>query len=875
MGILTFVHFFSFFTQLFLAIYVFIQNRRSWLNRSCAALIASFSIWSFGRIFIHNYQTTKAAATIFENISSIGWCSFSALFLWFVLVLTQQRRILSKWIIYLVLFFPPMIFIYQQWAGNLVEDHVHYSYGWPGIWSSSIWADFFYLYMSIFVLAGLHFLFSFEKKTSDQIKKKQIRMISITGLICLPLGTLVDIILPLFRIHIIPNIANVVVVVWVIGLAYASVKYKFLTITPATAAENIISTMGDALILLDVEGKVVTVNKAAFEMLGYGEHELIHKSLDLFLYNDKETGTSGEMLVRGAKVGRCDLTFMKKNGKKVNVSFLSSVLKDQEANLVGIVCIARDISRRIQIERELKIYRDHLEELVEARTVELRKSREKYRTLTNNLNVGICRCTMGPTGKFVEANPAAIKIFRYKSRKEFLALQTAGIYPSLKTKKQLEDAILKKGFVRHTDLKLKRKDGIHITCFISAVGIKDARGHYTYYDAVIQDITEQRQLERQLFMAQKMEAIGRLSGGIAHDFNNQLTSIIGYSEMTVRKLGEASPLKDYLKRIIKAADHSKELTQQLLAFSRRAMIQPRVLNLNQVLETFQHLLMPVIGEDIIFEFVPDDELGNIKADPIQIEQILMNLAVNARDAMTTGGKLVFLTQDIDLSESFVKKYPYVKPGPYVLLSVTDTGIGMEKETLSRIFDPFFTTKEQGMGTGLGLSTVYGIVKQNDGYIHFFSKPGQGTTARIYLPRVDEPAEEIMPIQDNDKLLSGDETIMVVEDEELVRELAVKILSECGYRVLEAKNGIEALSLWKKTTTTVDLLLTDVVMPIMSGRQLAGKLVRLNPKLRVLYMTGYSESVVNKQMESGKNSYYLRKPFTSNGLARQVRRMLNS
>ena len=404
----------------------------------------------------------------------------------------------------------------------------------------------------------------------------------------------------------------------------------------------------------------------------------------------------------------------------------------------------------------------------------------------------------------------------------------------------------------------------------------------TFYDdsgepilsvGTIQDITEQKNLEAQLLQSQKMEAIGKLSGGVAHDFNNLLTSITGNAELLSMKLQKDSPLKEYAKEISKASDRAASLTRQLLAFSRKQVLQPKVMSLNGAILDMEKMLRRLIGEDIDLKTTLSDELGNVEADPGQVEQVILNLCVNARDAMPRGGKITIETANVELDESYTRTHRTVIPGPYVMMAISDDGAGMDKETQSRIFDPFFTTKERGKGTGLGLSTVYGIVKQSEGNIWVYSEPGKGTTFKIYLPRVEKSVEKIVKTKEPVKSLTGTETVLVVEDDGMVRKLAHKVLKDYGYKVLVAENGKEGLKICEENKGPIHLMLTDVVMPEMGGRKLADHLKDLRPEIKVLYMSGYTDNTIVHHGILDKGMNFIQKPFTPETLAAKVRGML--
>lgn len=392
---------------------------------------------------------------------------------------------------------------------------------------------------------------------------------------------------------------------------------------------------------------------------------------------------------------------------------------------------------------------------------------------------------------------------------------------------------------------------------------------------IARDISERKQLEEQLRQAQKMEAVGRLAGGIAHDFNNLLTAINGYSELAMRKLEEVDPLRLNLEEIRKAGDRAAALTRQLLAFSRKQILHPKVINLNAVVADMERMLKRLIGEDIDMRVILKPELGNVKADIGQIEQVIMNLVVNARDAMPRGGKLTIETANIYLGEEYAKHHISVEPGSYVMLAISDNGCGMDKETKARIFEPFFTTKEHGKGTGLGLSTVYGIVKQSKGDIWIYSETGRGTSFKIYLPYVEEEAEIVRPRRDGRPMPKGNETILLVEDDELVRNVAREVLELNGYKVLEAASGMEAEMICRNYEETIHLMLTDIVMPETSGRVAAEQVKELHPETSVLFMSGYTEDAIHHYYVPNGELNFIEKPFTPNDLAWKVREILDA
>jgi signal transduction histidine kinase len=406
--------------------------------------------------------------------------------------------------------------------------------------------------------------------------------------------------------------------------------------------------------------------------------------------------------------------------------------------------------------------------------------------------------------------------------------------------------------------------------------LRDAQGRAVKMVGVAQDITERKQLEAQLVQSQKMEAIGRLAGGVAHDFNNILTAILGYSDVLLAQAGQDHPWREDLDEIRKAGERAASLTKQLLAFSRKQVLAPEVINLNTVVANVDKILRRVIGEDLELVMSGDASLAPVRADPGQIEQVLLNLAVNARDAMPRGGRLTVETRNVVLDEAYAREHVPIVPGRYVLLQVSDTGEGMDRETRSHIFEPFFTTKEMGKGTGLGLSTVYGIIKQSGGFIWVDSEPGKGTVFQIHLPPSDSPRAVGNPGGSGAGAeRGGGETIFVVEDEDSVRSLARGILQANGYTVFDFSSGEAALSQLTANPEPVHLLLTDVVMPRLDGPQLAARVTALRPDIRVVYMSGYTDSSFGGRGLGKLDAPLIQKPFTPEMLAKRIRETLDS
>jgi two-component system cell cycle sensor histidine kinase/response regulator CckA len=505
----------------------------------------------------------------------------------------------------------------------------------------------------------------------------------------------------------------------------------------------------------------------------------------------------------------------------------------------------------------------------------IQKSEAKFQAIFEGMAVGIA--LIHTDGRIMESNQALQKMLGYRGEELYNRIMDELVHPEDANQGLELHKSLMAGERDHYQIERRylRKDGEIVWGRLNVSRSYGLGEDPPYTIHMIEDITGWKQMEMQFLQSQKMETVGQLAGGIAHDLNNLFTILSGYSQLSLLEISEDHPLRGNLEEIRRTTGRAAELTQRLLAFSRRQAMDMKVLDLNQLLKGLEKMLGRIIGEDIELIIRLAEDLGEVKADPGQIEQAILNLVVNARDAMPNGGKLIIETHNVELDETYARSHFNVIPGRYILLSVTDTGCGMSPEVKERIFDPFFTTKGKTRGTGLGLSTVYGIVKQSGGYIWVYSEINQGTTFKIYLPWVDEEAENLSRQEETGDFPRGEETILLVEDEDSLRSLTAKVLCDQGYTVLEAANGEEAMRLaCEPAHKKIDLVLTDLVMPQMGGKELVEQFKHLHPESRILFISGYTDGIIIHQASLSPETPFLQKPFSPMELARKVRAVLD-
>ncbi len=624
-----------------------------------------------------------------------------------------------------------------------------------------------------------------------------------------------------------------------------------------TRYRRLFETAKDGILILDFKtGQIVDVNPFLIEMLGYTHGEFVGKRLwEIGPFKDISASRSAfsELQTKGV-IRYEDLPLETKDGRRINVEFVSNVYPVDGTQVVQ--CNIRDITERVRAEAALKISETH------------------HRSVFEGAVHGIYRGTLD--GRFLDVNPALAAMLGYSSAEEVLKLSVAQDVFSepeeglrLLHKWQLTAEI-------EEEVQWKRRDQRLITVRLSGRVLRTENQRAAGLEVIAEDVTERRALEEQLRQAQKIEAVGQLAGGMAHEFNNYLGIVLGYSELLLEETSATEGLRRNVAEIKAATQRAASLTRQLLALSRRQVLEPKVLDVNVVVWETHKLLRRLIPGNIDLVPVLEPNLQPVKVDPAQIQQILINLVVNARDAMPQGGKVVIETANVELDEEYAGHHIEVQPGRYVMLAVSDNGSGIDEQTQARIFEPFFTTKQKGKGTGLGLSTVYGIVRQSGGHITVESALREGTRFRIYLPPTAvtelKVEDETPPMQT--EILSGTEAVLVVEDEPALRRLISVSLQKRGYTVLAAEDGTEAIGILENNPGKVDLVVSDIMMPKLNGLELRKKAILLRPEMRFLFISGYAEDTIGQTAHLPQDAGYLEKPFLPIELARKVRALLN-
>ena len=622
--------------------------------------------------------------------------------------------------------------------------------------------------------------------------------------------------------------------------------------------QEFVDRLPDGIYRSTPRGRFLTVNSALVKMLGYAsKEELLVVNIPEDLYFSAKDRIEAKKNFKGDKSANLIARLKKKDGSELWVEDHGQQIFDARGRVIYYEGILRDITQRRQIQNAL------------------RESEEKYRSLFEESKDAVFIST--PEGRLIDINSAGVDLFGYTSKDEILSINIAQeLYINPHDRGVFHKTLAKAGFVKNYELILKRKDGKKLIALESATVVRDEQGKTVAYQGIIHDLTERKQIEEQLFQAQKMETVGTLVGGIAHEFNNLLTVILGNAEFGKQDSRPSDAVYRNFNRIKAAAIQARDIIRQLLSFSRRQCLQTKQLNLNETIEKFLKMVQRILNENIKLKADLSPDLAHVLADPVQIQQVLMNLCVNAQQAMPQGGQIIIKTRNIKAEQIKGFARPNTKSNKLIQLTITDTGIGMDKKTQAKIFEPFFTTKGEGTGTGLGLSVVFGIVQQHNGHIEVFSKSNMGTTFHIYFPamsvsKIVEHENKNVPV-----IRGGRETILVVEDEEAVLNVAVRILTRFGYHVLKAQNGKQGYKIFKAEHERIDLVILDSVLPEYDGREVFKKMRSINPDLAVLLVSGYDiKAEFDDLVQPEKaNIQVLKKPYSKEILGKAVRELLD-
>ncbi|MBD3343795.1 MAG: PAS domain S-box protein [Chitinivibrionales bacterium] len=882
---LSYIHFFAAVSFLFLAISVFLRNRKSTLNQACSITLLCFFIWSFGVSFVHNPFISRERAILFENIASVGWISYGIFFILFAAIFSGNKRLLQSKPFWIFLGITAAIFNYKQWSDGLITNHTLQSFGWYGIWTKSLWPILFFIYYFSLSALGLLIIVRARIRAVSVFKRQQATIVFITGIVPLFLGTITNVVIRHIDAIIFPPVANIFILFWASGMVFAITKYRFLSITPSVAAQKIISTMTDMLVLVDLNGNIASINYSILKHLHYTQEELEGAPVETLFPQLRDPGVYNilDRISQQGTIQNYELTFVSRKGKPIPVSINASLLPES-----GVVIVARDIRLHKEAREALQKAKSELQIAVLERTRELEnaveelrqevRTRQKAESDLRESEEGFKRLfEYAPDayyihdmkGTFLDGNRQAERIVGL-SREKLIGSNLLKL--NLLSQDQLPRAVKNLAWnaggkgTGPDEFILTRKDESTVPVEISTYPLTVKSKKVVL--GIARDITlrkrveeEKKALEAQLRQAQKMEAIGLLAGGIAHDFNNALGAIAGYADLIKQSFGKDNPrLLKYASMIFNSSERAADLTTKLLAFARRGKFESSAIHVNDIIDEVIGLLERTVPKNIMI-------LQNLNADPsviigdhTQIQNAILNLALNARDAMPQGGTLSFNSELVELDEKFAQEHPYhVVQGTYVYVTVDDTGIGMDEETKKRIFEPFFTTKEKGKGTGLGLASVYGTIKSHNGYIEVYSETGNGTSVVMYFPAAHDTSSE--QTECDIEIIKGTGTILVVDDEQSIRDMASDLLSTMGYTVITCNDGVECERYYADHFKEIDVVIIDIVMPHCDGYSCFVSLKRINANIKALVSSGHAMNEAAQKILDAGALGFIQKPFS--------------
>jgi PAS domain S-box-containing protein len=891
----SYCHFFVAIIYAILGVIILFKDHRSRLNQTCAAIFACFFLWSFAFVWMHHPETSKATAEVFEKVASVGWICFGFFHLWFAWIYTNRRPFALFKPIAAFFIVVPIILIYQQMMSNaLIGPSLLRDFGWLSIWKKSVWSYVYFIYYPITVILGLYILYDYRKKTDNSIIKLQSVVLIVSGIATFVVGSVINILLPMVIARPFAPIADAAALIWAVGLAYVAIKYNMLDINPFIAAQRIITAMKDLLFLLDTHGRIISVNQSAIETLACSDNQLIGRPfVDIIAGTEAGRDRIAKTIIESPALTR-ETALAFGTGNSIPVSLSTSMIPG-----TGIVCVAHDISLQKQRTELLNEAKKRLETEVALAVEELQKTNfllkkeiaerkqaalalmeteERFRVIYEHAPDGIF--LVDTEGNFIDGNTEVRRILgkddkQLKGQSAF----TLGLLPGPGHSVGTDDGRPSKpGIIPgSTEATLVRHDGSTAPVEINSHRIKI--GERNLILGVVRDLThrkkaeqEAEELKRELHQAQKMEAIGRLAGGIAHDFNNLLGGIMGYAGLLRKKLDQSGPEETRIvQKIIEAARQASHRTAQLLAFARKGKYQIASVNMHDLIDDVVGLLENTIDRKISLKKNLAASAATVMGDRSQLHSAILNLGVNARDALPSGGDILFSTDAVRIGSDLAQNYPYaVTPGDFFKMVIADNGVGMDEKVRSRIFEPFFSTKESGKGTGLGLASVYGTIKHHNGFIEFWSEPGQGSVFTIYLPlsmAVTGPQEKTPQTAVPAGNRHGN--ILVVDDVQILREIAQEMLSDLGYTVHTCGDGYEALEWFREHCERCDLVIMDLTMPKLSGKECLLAMKKIKPSFKAIITSGHAmDNEINELLNEGEIGF-LQKPFENEHLSEIV------
>jgi len=867
---LSYIDFCCAVAYLAMGVYVVAQNYRAWLNRSCAGLLFCFCIWSFGCVFLHNPAVPKNIVLRAGYFQAIGWCSFSSMYLWFVCLLTERKKIcFSAWF-YFVNIAAIIFFLYLCWHRSLIVGYVSVPYGWSPVWSLRPAALSFYFFYLAAIGVAFYFLFDFRRQLSDQSQQHQILLVLLSSIVPIVLGSLTNLVLPMLNFHAIPDLAEIIALAWAFSVVYSMVKYKFLTITPAMAADNIIAAMDEGLVIVDNGGKIITINPALCKLLGYEPHELKDKTIKTFLNFDQH----GKAKEQGdPNAGRHDYVLTAKNGDLVPVILSISPLRGSANVTQGVVCIATDIREHKKRESLLRLAHTELERRVDERTAQLRTmsenmAQESQRLLITLHSIADAVVVTDMDGTVILINEAAENLTGY-ARDDATGRLIYDIFVLLDQKTRMpvgnpvkEALITLRPTTIPDGVVLVAKNGREVAIADSAAPIRNDDGRLIGAVLVFRDITDKKHMEEEALKSLKLESLGVLAGGIAHDFNNILTGVLTNvsfaKEATDRKSSHYQLLVDAEYAVLRA----KDLTHQLLTFAKGGAPVKKIASIAGILSDTANFILT--GSACRCEIDIGHDLWHAEVDSGQISQVIQNLLLNAMQAMPQGGVITVSAKNIKIVSGLLAGLP---AGDYIEISVRDAGTGIDPRYLPNIFDPYFTTKAKG--SGLGLATSYSIIKKHNGCITVESQLGKGTVFYVYLPAAAGPLAPLVHTICGESIDSLNARVLIMDDEDIILSTAKNILVAAGCSVDCAVDGDEVIVKYKQAKSSgypYDVFILDLVIPAgLGGKETLAILRELDPAVKVIVSSGYSNDPVMADFTVYGFKGILPKPYTAQEL----------